>query len=447
MVETNTYKVSQTTILLFVFCLTRSLNDVGATPMRLRRRVAQCSNTNNGPGESPEDESETLSVTLSKRFAKRAVIASELSFVSFDDDISSNNKVRKYRKIYDEFNAWEDLNDAHLLVKQDGVCYGVFRGTIQPSLTDNVQNLYRKNEQVAGTNCEVRKGFHQAYFTSYVQQFRRKLVKCVKSCAQSSSKSGENCPLVLSGQSQGASIAIVASIDLVEYKPTTMAFGTLKTVTNLGEGCTDIDSQRIYNFINASGGVYDDAPYGFGDIGHHVGHTILLDEGNALAYTGMNDNTARGPTARKIHAVELYRTRMQELVDYNSGCFPRTVTQWDNGHWCTLSDECKSKHCSPDNICTPKPSKRNGRNKKGSSNKQVMLRTSGSPCDKDSVCESGTCFRTSCALANGKLGMGASCKDNKDCDTGRCDASGNSRSDPRVCSPLRDVGSFCDQNS
>ena len=436
--------------------------DVAPTTTRLRRRDTRCNTNDDDNDDASEDNADTLlSVIITKRFAKRAVVASELSFIAFEDDIASNAKIKKYRKIYDKFNAWEDLNDAHLLVKEKGVCYGVFRGTLQTSLTDILQNLYPTNVQVEGSNCQVRKGFHKAYYTSYQPEFRRKLEKCVASCALINNKSGKNCPLVLSGHSQGASVAIVASIDLREHNPTTMAFGPLKTVTNVdidskNSGCTDIAPQRMYNFINASGGVYDDVPYGYSPSGFHVGHSLLIDEGNALAYTGLNDNMLRGPTARNVHAVELYRTRMLTLLDDGGdscdegGSLPRVITQWDDGHWCTFSDECKSRFCDPnDNICIPKleSSKRKSRNKKRKHRKQVaaLLRSSGSQCNNDSMCASGICFRKEiCALANGKLGMGARCQNASDCNAGRCD---NGRSSgPNICSPLRGNGAFCDED-
>lgn len=444
-------------LLLLALCLARQVvhGDATSTPTRLRRRDTQC----NSDEYTSEDESNSsLSVIITKTFVKRAVVASDLSFIAYEYDIASNAKTKQYRKIYDEFNSWEDSNDAHLLVKEKGVCYGVFRGTLQTSLTDIFQNLYPTNVQVEGSNCEVRKGFHKAYFTSYQPEFQRKLEKCVKSCAING-KSNKNCPLVLSGHSQGASVAIVASIDLRKYDPATMAFGPLKTITNLNRnneksGCTDMTPQRMYNFINASGGVYDDIPYGYSPSGFHVGHSLLVDEGNAFAYTGLNDNTLRGPPARNIHAVELYRTRMEALLDDGGdncdGSFPRVITQWDDGHWCTLSDECKSSICDPDdNICIPKleNNKQNSRNKKRKHRKQVaaLIRSSGSPCTKDSMCASGICFRKeTCALASGKLGIGARCQNPKDCDAGRCDNGRSSGSN--ICSPLRGNGAFCDED-
>jgi len=443
------------TCFILTCLLTLTTSEATRAERQLRRRDAiECQTkidddtakaipTNSSANDPPNN----WSVTLTRKFAERAVVAAELSFLSFEDDISSNERVQKYRTSYDEFHAWADVNDVHLLVKDKGVCYGVFRGTFQPSLTDNLQNLYPTNKEVPGTNCKVRKGFYRAYFTSYVHQFELKVAQCVRSCIDSDASSKEEgCPLVLTGHSQGAAVAIVASLSLKTYNPTTIAFGPLRTITNLQNGCTSVNSKEIYSLINASGGFYDGAPYGFGPYGQHVGQMLLLDEEGAISYTGTSTQTSREPTAQKLHAVELYRTRMRELYDPISfGSLPRAVTQWNDGHWCTLSDECSSNYCSrTSNTCTPKVTENK---KRIEPIRRGIKFTSGTSCIESSECESGKCFQGACTLRNGKLGIGALCTEDNDCASQRCDASGNNRSDPTICSPLRDVGMWCKENS
>jgi Lipase (class 3) len=233
----------------------------------LRRRANQCKENDT----ISLDEKDQLSLTFSKAFVKRAVIASELSYIVFEDDISSKQKVKHYNEIYDEFSAWYDgKDDAHLLVKQDGVCYGVFRGTFQPNFLDQFQNVNPIPMRVEGTQCDVRKGFYQAHYgTPYIDNFRQATRKCVQSCPK------EKCPLILTGQSQGASISIAATLDpaLQKYNPTTLAFGPLTTLVS---SCPTkyLHPDNVYVFINVGSGIYDDVPYSF-PYGRHFGHVIL----------------------------------------------------------------------------------------------------------------------------------------------------------------------------
>lgn len=422
------------------------------------------------------------SLVLSRRFVRQAATAVELAQLVYEDDISSAPKVNQYRKLYSDANfffAWYDgRNDATLLTKQRGVCYGVFRGTFQASWTDIRQNLDLSSHSVDGTSCNVRLGFYRAYYNKYQTNFEQKVKQCVASCGKTKDGKKRKCPLILTGHSQGAAVAIVASLALKQYQPTTLAFGPLKTVVTTSsnnddnkEVCTDIDSNNVYTFVVASGGRYDDVPYR-NPIGKTVGHVLLLDEGNTVAYTGRNDITRRQPFTRTIHAVELYKARVQELLrekDNNNnknvnkgGPFPITITQWSDGHWCNYPDECNSKDCV-ENICTPMsyPKSQNNNKQKNKKNtkkpvKPVLRRTSGSPCTKDSECQSKSCHSNSCALGNGKLGIGAACTEHTDCDSSRCyDSSassplpwtGGGTSSSGICAPLRATGSFCNEDS
>ncbi|CAB9508760.1 expressed unknown protein [Seminavis robusta] len=415
---------------------------------RLRRRranVKDCIDQPAGKFHNKDDTPPAL-VKLNQQLIQRAVVAARLSYVVQEFNIAS--KVNQYRNSYERFDAWEDLNDAHLVVKHDNVCYGVFRATRQRNLIDILQNIKPTNQRVPGTKCTVLKGFWNGYNTKYLSQFRTKLRQCIKSC----NNNKKDCPLILTGHSQGAAIATVATMDLQKYKPTTLAFAPLQSVTNLVRCKKSIRASKIYNFINASGGIYDDAPFGSRS-GKIMGRVFLLDEGNAVAYLGMHNNKPREPLARKIHAVELYRTRMTQLAGsfLSSPCSTRKnslkIAKWRDGHWCSRNDECQSRHCSSQQqLCT---SHLLGNKQQGNNNAIKLLRTSGSPCESDAACESGRCFRERCTLENGKLGIGANCVNNQDCDSGRCDNSGyrSTDDDPKICSPRRDVDSWCHENA
>jgi hypothetical protein len=148
---------------------------------------------------------------MSKDFLLRSYTAMKLIRLVTEGDTDDPN----HYKVYENFFVYSDLYDKALVVKTqtDAMCYGVFRGTQFFNPLDHYQNLIPLTSAVPNSDCVVRQGFQQAYFSSYVDQFRFGLDTCVQSCPG-------GCPVILTGHGQGGAIAVVASIDLRAYNPT-----------------------------------------------------------------------------------------------------------------------------------------------------------------------------------------------------------------------------------
>lgn len=115
--------------------------------------------------------------------------------------------------------------DQALVVKKDGFCFGVFRGTTL-TLEDWSQNSILSSEEICGSDstvfsvasktkkgieaedttsageappvcCTVRAGFYDAYHTNYYQDFEMALRHCAQDCLNP-----DEC-VVLTGHSQG----------------------------------------------------------------------------------------------------------------------------------------------------------------------------------------------------------------------------------------------------
>jgi len=270
----------------------------------------------------------------------------------------------------------------------------------------------------------VLQSFYTAYETNYADDFRAEIDSCVKSCSSDGS-SAADCPLILSGNSVGGSIALVAALDpkLQQYNPTTITLGPHRSVVN--EYCTDINTSSIYRIITANAGYYDRESDASQRIGTHVGHTIIADEMSQFAYVGFNDDKIRLPDNDNIHAIEVYLTRITNLA--NSDSFPITLTRFSDGHWCTENDECQSGSCE-ETVCTPAY---------GETPKNLP----GAKCYSftgAATCASGKCFMGRCTLLNGLSAMGNPCSTHDGCETQRCSNF--------FCLPKAYTGNACDED-
>lgn len=247
-----------------------------------------------------------------------------------------SNVEEQFSRRYDTLKGFADFNDQALVAKtNDGVCYAAFMGTQAANPLDQIQNVNLFGPQIVGnTNCKVRGGFHDAYYTSYYDELRPEIDACVSSCSGSG-----GCPLVVTGHSQGGSIAVVAAIDLQEYEPLVMTFGALPVVMNETLNCNGIVAENHYRFVNVIDGVYDKYSMSLPLGAEHIGHLILLDDTNyPLAYPGMNSNFIRLPTNAQTHDRNIYFSRIQGLFDNH--LFPIPLTGWPEGHICNFDDEC-----------------------------------------------------------------------------------------------------------
>jgi hypothetical protein len=159
---------------------------------------------------------------------------------------------------------------------------------------------------------------------------------------------------------------VVASIDLRQYDPLVVTFGTPRALDITVENpCTDFNAEKHYRFVNTvkkqdtrrrffgnkdNEPVYDSVAMSDTTGSQTLGLTLLLDDVNwPIAYPEFNDDTTRDPQKRSAHSQDLYRDRINAI--YERGCFPVPIGKWTQGHYCQYNDECVSLFCD-DEKCT-----------------------------------------------------------------------------------------------
>jgi hypothetical protein len=142
-----------------------------------------------------------VNFTLSEPEMKLIYEASKLCLLVFPDfsGFVTQQKIEDYRKIYERFDVWRDWNDQTVVAKTaDGTCHAAFAGSSLWNPFDQWQNLNPFPKRLGSDSCWVRRGYFNAYNTSYKDEFRVALDSCMASCGN-----GTLCNLVLSGYSQG----------------------------------------------------------------------------------------------------------------------------------------------------------------------------------------------------------------------------------------------------
>ena len=248
--------------------------------------------------------------------------------------------IEEGREIYDRFNGWSTFTETTIVAKEDGVCHAVFGPGINP--LDMWQNLNPFIERIEGSDCVVRRGFHESYYNSYYEEFRNDLETCLYSCPNQ-----RHCQLAISGYSQGGAVAIVAAIDLRQYNPTTITFGGTQAILPSEGECADFNANNHYQLVVTLEGTYDGIsvqPNPF--FAKNYGHFMLLDEDpSMIGYPGFNvRDFVRLPLCYIQHLIGFYIIRLKNIRD--RGNFPIPVGKWGAGHWCNYDDECDSGKCS-----------------------------------------------------------------------------------------------------
>jgi len=374
------------------------------------------------------DYSNELTADFLFRFHVSSVLSADVAY-----DFNLVNKIDYYRNdgIYERFDAFDDgFDDAAIVAKVDNVCYGIFRGTVEFNGFDELQNLLPGYRKVPGTDCYVRTGFYNGYFTNYRAEFEQAVRECVDSCV-----SGD-CELILSGGSQGASIAVVASLYLFEeYNPTVMSIAPLRTFLptspfDHNEVCTHINPQKQYHFVLTDDFLkaYDPVPYIYGFGTKNMGQEILFDGNGNFNYQGVAKSyiPRREPSSIAIHTRWNYFVKSKKA--YDNVCLPEPTYGWVDGHWCTGDDNCMVTSSCIEGYCATK----------------VEI---GLSCTQDNVCLSGTCADGICAGGSNapteRSSAGEACRRDQDCSTGRCEGFwGFSH-----CQPQLEPGKDCNEHS
>jgi hypothetical protein len=168
-------------------------------------------------------------------------------------------------------------------------CFVSYRGTSETSMKDWFSNLDTDpiefsnsedgddNNNDNHNNCDMHKGYYDAYNFEYRQQIESFLDKCINECSRSSSSDdspNNSCEVVLSGQSQGGAIAEIAGLYLKDRFPKNnsipMYVITFGSPQALGAGCSNIltyeERCNWYHYIMTTDGllgqevVYDPIP-------------------------------------------------------------------------------------------------------------------------------------------------------------------------------------------
>lgn len=288
---------------------------------------------------------------------------------------------------------------SNLVAKHNEVCYGVFRGTVPINPEDMFQNADIFPHQVG--DCSVHGGLDDNYVLAEKGAFDFALADCVASCAS------EDCPLVLTGISQGGGTAAVAQLYWTDYDPTVITFGAPAPLYQ--DDCYAINPDRNFRFWSTqsiAGVLTYDSIVNLNLLGYHYGHAYLLFDDALPVYLGLNDRSERYPTSLTAHGG--YQGGIKELMDKKKQLsFPLTEEDMslDNFEQCGYNDECKSGKCGAfSGTC------------------EVSKSANGEACNEDSDCQSGIC-----AIHNlGAVGIctsgerGDVCVYHDDCYSGYC---------------------------
>jgi hypothetical protein len=157
----------------------------------------------------PLDPPVTVNFTLSEIEMTLIYAASKLCLLIYPDFSGrmTQEKIEDHRINYERFDAWGDWNDQAVVAKtSDGTCHAAFAGSSCWNPLDQWQNLNPLPKSLGSNSCWVRRGYFNAYNTSYKDEFRVALDSCMTSCGIHT-----QCDLVLSGYSQGKSSVILQS--------------------------------------------------------------------------------------------------------------------------------------------------------------------------------------------------------------------------------------------
>jgi hypothetical protein len=261
-------------------------------------------------------------------------------------------------------------------------CMVVFRGTesnlLQNSTVteDWLSNIDMQAFAIPNSSCQVHQGYYKAHHNfEYKEQIEQFLQQCQLNCP--------NCEVVLTGHSQGGSIATIAAIDLLQQQqqyqstidPYVITFGSPQ---GLGGGCLSLVNDlspsgtcRWYHYIMSIVGnfglTYDIVPMlyptllqGMAEYAKHksngfafVGHELLLSNQNvdSLVYIGKDTHQFGMPYSGLAHDYSWYSGVLQDMVEKststggnNDNVIP--TTGFLVGSLCNRNEECLSRRCS-----------------------------------------------------------------------------------------------------
>uniref|UniRef100_A0A7S1YYV1 Fungal lipase-type domain-containing protein n=1 Tax=Trieres chinensis TaxID=1514140 RepID=A0A7S1YYV1_TRICV len=402
-----------------------------------------------------------VAVLASDASAAKSVVLSENVMSLVRDSAYLSNQVYYPEPSVQNFNDPHNYiqePDQALVAKHNGYCFGVFRGTTM-SWDDWSQNLDPgkvdacvpdPSDNTKTECCTTRKGFYEAYMTSYRDDIEKELLDCAKTCSNP-----DEC-VVLTGHSQGGAIAALAGIYLAELNPYVITFGQPLT---LEAPCDLVTSERWYRFVNTKVGngiSYDPIPFVPAPGADYFGHMVILgDEHESVSFIGLDAQDSFGPPGPEAHSMEGsetapgYLPRISKLMVNQT--YPIATYGWPGGHPCTQNKECQSNNCAKETryankLCVATDCRVDSDCGTGRCDSGLCKPKLGScmKCDEDSDCAGGKCllplFR--CSGDGGLMDDKCVCRVNSDCESGRCEGL-----TPPTCEAQLGAGARCNEDS
>jgi Lipase (class 3) len=265
---------------------------------------------------------------------------------------------------YDSIVVFNDEPDQALVVSVDGYCMVGFRGTMILSWSDIYQNVELGNELVCNASnvcCNVERGFYKGYNTNYRTGLEEALRVCASTCTTTTTTTGSNAttvhcpPVVLTGHSQGGSIAATAALYLSDLSPTVITFGQPPAID---APCELIHPENFYRFENSRvgwrGTCYEPVPYMPYDADQFGRQIMLGEDDTGVAYIGLNTevefrpyDAANGFASHRLEPDGVgYIHRIDSLVRANGWASIIRSSGFRDGTACSQNVECDSSICS-----------------------------------------------------------------------------------------------------
>lgn len=343
-----------------------------------------------------------VNVVMDEAFLNRTVTAAELSAIA--------NGSQPNPKRYDFLRTFADGNNHAIVARQDGTCFVAFRsdlpaGVWTERVWDRIGSFFRGDldnlEEACspgGQCCHLRSVVHRSFKkASFRSAMETAVQDCVAQCP--------DCPVVLTGHSQGGActlkkyatlvyychtplffipfshetfplvvaVAHAAGVYLAHWNPVGITFGAPK-VFEAG-GCDAVDSSQWYRFVNSvqsqyrrsygsppGGLIYDMLPLSYDGVPtepflfcDHIGHHLILSLNRNVAYIGLDSSNDFKPTyeeAGKMTAVNPdrfkagYLDRLRFLrEEYRTRKAYPVELGFGASNLCTDDAECASLHC------------------------------------------------------------------------------------------------------
>lgn len=280
-----------------------------------------------------------------------------LKSVYLSDLAYSNDPIAEAGQSYQSILVFNDEPDQAVLVAVDGFCMVAFRGTVITSWADIYQNVRLGNEMVCSSDnvcCNVERGFYEGYNTNYQSALDEAVRTCASACTLSEDGTFQVCPtVVLTGHSQGGSIAAAAALYMADLAPVVITFGQPPTID---APCELLNSDRYYRFENSRvgrrGTTYDPVPY-LPICANQFGMQIMLGEDpTGVAVIGKDTeleftpyDAADGFASHRLTPDVGYIRRIEALVQANAGATVIRSTGFQDGSVCSENVECDSSRC------------------------------------------------------------------------------------------------------